>query len=99
MLDNKISGVRVQVTSPALGAANIRGQGLEGRCTQLLANGLLLYVGQTTSLGLLQIQPTDLGQVKVIKGPASALFGPLRSAASLTLSRADRPTCPRPERC
>jgi iron complex outermembrane receptor protein len=76
MLVNETGGVRVQVTSPALGAANIRVQGMEGRYTQLLADGLPLYGGQTSSLGLLQIAPTDLGQVEVIKGAASALYGP-----------------------
>jgi iron complex outermembrane receptor protein len=76
MLVNETPGVRVQVTSPALGAANIRIQGMEGRYTQLLADGLPLYGGQASSLGLLQIPPTDLGQVEVIKGAASALYGP-----------------------
>jgi iron complex outermembrane receptor protein len=76
MLMNETGGVRVQVTSPALGAANIRVQGMEGRYTQLLADGLPLYGGQASSLGLLQIPPTDLGQVEVIKGAASALYGP-----------------------
>ncbi|MDT0574807.1 TonB-dependent receptor [Croceicoccus sp. F390] len=76
MLVAETGGVRVQVTSPALGAANIRIQGLEGRYTQLLADGLPLYGGQAASLGLLQIPPTDLGQVEIIKGAASALYGP-----------------------
>ncbi len=76
MLVNETGGVRVQVTSPALGAANIRIQGMSGRYTQLLSDGLPLYGGQTSSLGLLQIPPTDLGQVEVIKGAASALYGP-----------------------
>jgi iron complex outermembrane receptor protein len=76
MLVNETPGIRVQVTSPALGAANIRIQGLEGRYTQLLADGLPLYGGQSPALGLLQIPPTDLGQVEVIKGAASALYGP-----------------------
>jgi iron complex outermembrane receptor protein len=76
MLVNETPGVRVQVTSPALGAANIRVQGMEGRYTQLLADGLPLYGGQASSLGVLQIAPTDLGQVEVIKGAASALYGP-----------------------
>jgi len=76
MLVNETGGVRVQVTSPALGAANIRIQGMEGRYTQLLADGLPLYGGQASSLGVLQIPPTDLGQVEVIKGAASALYGP-----------------------
>ena len=75
MLVNETGGVRVQVTSPALGAANIRIQGLEGRYTQLLADGLPLYGGPAASLGLLQIPPTDLAQVEVIKGAASALYG------------------------
>jgi iron complex outermembrane receptor protein len=75
MLVNETGGVRVQVTSPALGAANIRIQGLEGRYTQLLADNLPLYGGQAASLGLLQIPPTDLAQVEVIKGAASALYG------------------------
>lgn len=76
MLVNETGGVRVQVTSPSLGAANIRVQGMDGRYTQLLADGLPLYGGQTSSLGVLQIAPTDLGQVEVIKGAASALYGP-----------------------
>lgn len=73
---SETGGLRVQVTSPALGAANIRVQGMDGRYTQLLADGLPLYGGQASSLGLLQIPPTDLGQVEVIKGAASALYGP-----------------------
>src|SRR2546426_7873421 len=75
MLLNETSGRRVQVTAPSLGAANIRVQGLRGRYTQLLADGLPLYGGQTGSIGLLQIPPLDLGRVEVIKGVASALYG------------------------
>jgi iron complex outermembrane receptor protein len=65
----------VQTTSPSLGGANVRIQGLRGRYTQILADGLPLYGGQTGSIGLLQIPPMDLGQVEVIKGVASALYG------------------------
>ncbi|HEU4820088.1 MAG TPA: TonB-dependent receptor [Qipengyuania sp.] len=75
MLMAETGGVRVQVTAPALGAANIRIQGLDGRYTQLLADNLSLYGGQAASLGLLQIPPSDLAQVEVIKGAASALYG------------------------
>ncbi len=67
-------GLRVQVASPALGAANVRVRGLEGRYTVLLADGLPLY-GPASSIGILQIPPTDLGQVEIIKGAASALYG------------------------
>ncbi|WP_053000573.1 TonB-dependent receptor plug domain-containing protein [Sphingomonas sanxanigenens] len=76
MLVSETPGVRVQTTSPALGAANVRIQGLKGRYAQILADGLPLYGGQTPSIGLLQIPPTDLGQVEIIKGAASALYGP-----------------------
>lgn len=75
MLLAETGGLRVQVTSPALGSANIRVQGLRGRYTQLLADGLPLFGGQAASLGLLQTPPSDLGQVEVIKGSASALYG------------------------
>jgi iron complex outermembrane receptor protein len=76
MLLNETSGLRVQVTSPSMGAANVRVQGLRGRYAQLLSDGLPLYGGQTGSIGLLQIPPLDLGQVEIVKGVASALYGP-----------------------
>lgn len=75
MMLAETGGVRVQTTSPALGSANVRLQGMDGRYTQLLADGLPLYGNQASSLGLLQIPPTDLGQVEVIKGSASSLYG------------------------
>lgn len=75
MLVAETGGVRVQTTSPALGSANIRLQGLSGRYTQLLADGLPLYGNQASSIGLLQIPPTDLGRVEIIKGSASSLYG------------------------
>lgn len=76
MLMAETGGVRVQVTSPALGASNVRMQGMRGRYTQLLADGLPLYGGSSSSIGILQIAPTDLGRVEIIKGSASALYGP-----------------------
>ena len=75
MMLNESSGLRVQTTSPSLGGAAVRVQGLRGRYTQILADGLPLYGGQTGGLGLLQIPPMDLGGVEIIKGVASALYG------------------------
>ncbi|TQV70901.1 TonB-dependent receptor [Aliikangiella marina] len=75
MLVAETGGVRVQTTSPALGSANIRLQALYGRYTQLLSDGLPLYGGQTASIGLLQIPPTDIAGVEIIKGSASSLYG------------------------
>ena len=76
MLLGETTGLRVQTTAPSLGAANVRVQGLRGRYAQLLADGLPLYGSGGDSLGLLQVPPLDLGQVEVIKGAASALYGP-----------------------
>ena len=75
MLLNETGGMRVQNTSPSLGGANVRIQGLRGRYSLLLSDGLPLYGGQSGSLGLLQVPPMDLGQVEIIKGAASALYG------------------------
>lgn len=75
MLLAETGGLRVQTTSPSLGGANVRVQGMRGRYTQLLSDGLPLFGGTASSLGLLQIPPSDLGRVEVIKGSASALYG------------------------
>jgi len=74
MMLNEMGGMRVQATSPSLGAASIRIQGMRGRYTRVLSDGLPLF-GDVGGLGLLQIPPMDLGQVEVIKGVASALYG------------------------
>ncbi|MES2178236.1 MAG: TonB-dependent receptor [Gemmatimonadota bacterium] len=75
MMLNETGGLRVQSTSPSLGGASVRVQGLRGRYTLMLSDGLPLYGGQTGALGLLQIPPMDLAQVEIIKGVASALYG------------------------
>jgi iron complex outermembrane receptor protein len=75
MLLGETTGLRVQTTSPALGAANVRIQGLRGRYSQLVADGLPLYGAQGDSFSLLQVPPLDLAQVEIIKGAASALYG------------------------
>jgi iron complex outermembrane receptor protein len=75
MMLNEMGGLRVQTTSPSLGAASVRIQGMLGRYTRFLSDGLPLFGQQGAGLGLLQIPPTDLGQVEVIKGTTSALYG------------------------
>ena len=76
MLLGETTGLRVQTTAPSLGAANVRIQGLRGRYSQVLSDGLPIYGLQGDSLSLLQVPPLDLSQVEVIKGAASALYGP-----------------------
>ena len=73
MMLNEMGGMRVQATSPSLGATSVRIQDMRGRYTRVLSDGLPLYGSQPGGLGLLQIPPVDLGQVEVIKGVASAL--------------------------
>jgi iron complex outermembrane receptor protein len=75
MMLNEMGGLRVQSTSPAMGAATLRIQGMRGRYTRFFSDGLPLFGEQPGGLGLLQIPPMDLGQVEVIKGVASALYG------------------------
>jgi iron complex outermembrane receptor protein len=75
MMLNEMGGLRVQATSPSLGAASVRVQGMRGRYTRFLSDGLPLFGADVGGLGLLQIPPSDLGQVEVIKGVASALYG------------------------
>ena len=76
MLLGETTGLRVQTIAPSIGAANVRIQGLRGRYAQVLADGLPLFGAGGDSLNLLQVPPLDLGQVEVIKGAASALYGP-----------------------
>ncbi|MEO7275870.1 MAG: TonB-dependent receptor [Vicinamibacterales bacterium] len=75
MMLNEMGGLRVQATSPSLGAASVRVQGMRGRYTRFLSDGLPLFGTDVGGLGLLQIPPSDLGRVEVIKGVASALYG------------------------
>jgi outer membrane receptor for ferrienterochelin and colicins len=74
MMLNEMGGMRVQATSPSLGAASVRIQGMRGRYTRVFSDGLPLF-GEVGGLGLLQIPPMDLGQVEVIKGVASSMYG------------------------
>lgn len=70
-----VSGVQIQQSSAVNGNANVRIQGLDGRYTQLLRDGIPLYDGFSGGFGVLSILPLDLRQVELIKGSASTLYG------------------------
>ncbi len=70
-----ISGVQIQQSSQVTANANVRIQGLDGRYTQILKDGLPLYDGFSGGFGILSIPPLDLKQVELIKGSASTLYG------------------------
>src|SRR3954471_613583 len=67
--------LQVQTTAPSLGGVAVRIQGLRGRYTQILADGLPIYGTESGDLSLVQIPPLDLGRVEIIRGAASALYG------------------------
>ena len=75
MLLNESTGIQTQQTSAISYNSSIRIQGLDGKYTQLLRDGLPLYAGYSGGLSLMQIPPLDLAQVEVIKGSASTLYG------------------------
>ena len=51
MMLNETSGIRVQNTSPSLGSSTVRIQGMKGRYTRFLADGLPLFGQQGAGLG------------------------------------------------
>lgn len=75
MILNESTGIQVQQTSATSFNSSIRIQGVDGRYTQLLRDGLPIYSGFSGSLSLLQVTPLDLQQVEVIKGASSTLYG------------------------
>jgi len=70
-----ISGIQIQQSSAVSGNANVRIQGLEGRYTQVLRDGMPLFEGFSGNFGLLTIPPLDLKQIELVKGSASTLYG------------------------
>lgn len=70
-----VSGIQIQQSSPVSGNANVRIQGLEGRYTQILRDGMPLFEGFSSGFGVLTIPPLDLRQIELVKGSASTLYG------------------------
>lgn len=76
MLLNESTGMRVQTTSATSSTANLRIQGLSGRYTQMLIDGIPSLGGLSAGFSLTQLPPLNLRQVEVVKGATSALYGP-----------------------
>ncbi len=70
-----IAGIQLQQVSASSGNTFARIQGLNGRYTQLLKDGMPLFSGLSGSFGILQIPPLDLKQIEIIKGSVSTLYG------------------------
>ncbi len=70
-----VSGVQIQQSSAVSGNSNVRIQGLGGKYTQILRDGMPLYDGFSGGFGILTVPPLDLKQIELIKGSASTLYG------------------------
>lgn len=70
-----IAGIQIQQTNAATGNADMRIQGLQGKYTQILRDGIPLFGGYSGSFSILQIPPLDLQQIELVKGAASTLYG------------------------
>lgn len=70
-----MSGIQIQQSSVTSGNSNVRIQGLDGKYTQILRDGMPLYEGYSGGFGILIIPPLDLKQIELIKGSASTLYG------------------------
>jgi outer membrane receptor for ferrienterochelin and colicins len=70
-----VSGVQIQQTSAVSGNSVVRMQGLDGRYTLLLRDGLPAYGALSGGLSILQIPPLDLKQIEIVKGPSSTMNG------------------------
>ncbi|HRH39640.1 MAG TPA: TonB-dependent receptor, partial [Flavobacteriales bacterium] len=70
-----ISSVQIQQTSASSGASVVRMQGLDGRHTLLLRDGVPAFGGLSGGFDLLRIPPLDLQRVELLKGPASTFHG------------------------
>lgn len=70
-----VSGVQIQQSSAVSGNSNVRIQGLGGKYTQILRDGMPLYDGFSGGFGILTIPPLDLKQIELVKGSASTLYG------------------------
>jgi outer membrane receptor for ferrienterochelin and colicins len=69
------AGIQNQRASVTTGSVDLRVQGLPGKYTQILRDGLPLFGGYSGNFSVLQIPPLDLKQVEIIKGASSTLYG------------------------
>jgi hypothetical protein len=92
MMPNEMGGLRVQTTSPGLGAATVRIQGMRGRYTRFLADGLPLFgqeggVWEKESFGRIGVEGYYTGKQRLEENPyrptsrAYFLFGFLAGLA------------------
>jgi len=72
---SEITGVNAQVLGGLSNTMAIRIQGMRGRYTQFLVNGIPNFGGLSTGFSLFEVPPLNLRQVELVKGPSSVLYG------------------------
>ncbi|MBI3791425.1 MAG: TonB-dependent receptor [Gemmatimonadetes bacterium] len=85
MMLAEMGGVRMQQTSGSLGGTRLRINGLRGQYSGMVFDGLPLFGASPDGFSYLQVAPLDLRQVEVIKGAATALYGPSALGGVLNL--------------
>lgn len=70
-----VAGIQTQQTSATTGNTEMRVQGLPGKYTQILKDGVPLFGGYSGSFSIMQIPPLDLKQIEIVKGASSTLYG------------------------
>lgn len=70
-----VSVIHIQQTSQTNGNVAVRMEGLDGKYTQIMRDGIPAFGGFSGSFDVLSIPPLDLQQVEIVKGAASTLYG------------------------
>jgi outer membrane receptor for ferrienterochelin and colicins len=72
---SEIPGLHQQITNLTSNTANIRIQGMQGRYTQFLRDGIPGFGALSMGISLTQLPPLNLRQVEIVKGASSVLYG------------------------
>ncbi len=80
-----IPGIRVENQCQYCNFTMVRMQGLGAEHTQVLINGQPVYSGLAGVYGLQQLSTIDVGQIEIIKGAGSALYGSSAVAGAINI--------------
>ncbi len=78
-------GLRVEQQCQACNFSILRMQGLGADHTQILLDGQPVYSGLASVYGLQQLGTADIGQIEVVKGAGSALYGSNAVAGAINI--------------
>jgi iron complex outermembrane receptor protein len=79
------AGLATQMTSPVMATTMVRMQGVPGRYTRLMSDGVPLFSDRPGGHAPVRIPPMDLDRIEVVKGPASSFYGSDALAGSINL--------------